>query len=97
MIDKIFKIVMIICAILFICLFYIQTKNFLILYNKRVSVEFLKFSHDYIFKEFHMSWLEREHLLQTGFILLDQTLTYDPALHVSLNEKDLNRYREHRS
>ena len=31
MIDKIFKVVMMICAVLFICLFYIQTKNFLIL------------------------------------------------------------------
>lgn len=96
MIDKIFKVVMMICVILFICLFYIQTNKFLTLYNKRVSVEFLKFSYDYIFKELHMSWMEKEHLLETGFILLDQTLTYDPPLHVSLNKKDLDIYREQR-
>lgn len=96
MIDKIFKVVMMICAVLFICLFYIQTKNFLILYNKRVSVEFLKFSYDYIFKEFHMSYSDKEHLLQTGFVLLDQSLTYDPQLHVSLNEKDLDKFIKNR-
>jgi len=96
MFDKVFKVLIMVFLFIFCLLFYIQTNKYLFLYNKYLSVEFLKFSHDYMYKELKQPYYEKEHLLETGFILLDQTLTYGLPLHVSLNEKELNKFIEDR-
>jgi hypothetical protein len=76
--------------IIFLFLFYIQTNKFLILYNKNLSLEYLKFSHDYINKEFKQPYREKEDLIKLGFISLDRDLTQYPALRVSFDIKELN-------